>query len=47
MLRIIPRRIISDSKLLIEIGELTRPMPWGEATLIFEVIFLYVLFIRM
>ena len=47
MLIIIPRRIISDTKLLIEIDELTRPTPWGEATLIFWVIFLYVSFIRM
>ena len=48
MLIIIPRRIISDRIiLLIEIDELTRPMPWGEATLILVVIFLCALFIRL
>ena len=47
MLIIIPRRVISDSKLLMEIDELTRPVPWGEATLILVVIFLYALFIRL
>jgi len=47
MLIIIPRRVISDSKLLMEIDELTRPMPWGKATLILVVIFLCALFIRL
>lgn len=47
MLIIIPRRVISDSKLLMEIDELTRPMPWGEAALILVVIFLCALFIKM
>ncbi len=45
MLIIIPRRIISESKLVRD-NETTRLPPWGEAAFILVVIFLYVLFIK-